>query len=372
VGEALASSDKNVSRRRVWLIAVVAWCFGLMSAVLGGLIVNYLQDRLEGPGLQEELRQYVSDKRAHGKVVVVDRRADIAGLGVPARVLVLRDRRAKQSDELVVLEERGDDLREAFTFQPRADVGRFPRFEASPTAAVRVPDSDGAERIPRSRRDFRPVLTSRFRYRYLLRYEDAADFTGTGETQLLFALQGPLSFLRYPMVLSHDPLTGSYKVTPVMPGRVEVSPRPVYSEDDYTHDRHLYRRPPQVIRLVGPRQKPIRSAGAHAFALIRAPDGLYLAAAFVVAWGGVGVSPDLDCGLDVPPAGGQYGCGGLGERVGVPKFANMKAWRFEHQGAKPDVVFCDGPATIIRLVGADAAPDLRRNWRRYIRVPRFC
>ena len=346
-GDREPKASQVTGRRRRLTRLVVRLAMGLVRVFVPGLLLAvaayFIAQWLEGPSLEQQLRRFINAENGAGRVVVAEKRVELAGPGLWSRVLVLRDRRGHRSDRLVVLDERSGDLTTAFEFEPQPLPPRRPR-------------RPGVHGSPR---------------RYTLRFEGQADMTGSGNPELLFSIDGA-RWWRLPVALTHDTAEGP-RLTPLLPRNVVVGPRTPLSREDAMFLAAHYPGPPERVGAAAGRTR-IEEARGDAFGLIKPPDGRFLAVGFLVGTGGQSPELDVDCevgntlrgGLDPPCGGAASG------RAPVPKWVNMKAWRFDQQGGRLTTTFCSGDRMIVRVRGEGDRAALRRTWRRYIARPRLC
>jgi hypothetical protein len=329
--------------------AVVGWLVGIATAILVALLSGAVQGALDR-SLDEELRDFVHDQREQLRAVVLHKRVQLRGPGQWSNVLVLRDVTEGSPDRLVVLDENGDDLDEAFETQP-AMARRRPRM------AVYGPDAK------------RPFPTE-------IALEGQADIAGTGNPGLLLALDGGEEYARYPVTLTHSSLQG-YRLTAPLgwPTNLNVGwGGHRFSERDAELAYELYERPPTEFVDETGHVPPFQSFRGDSFALMRTARGLFLLTGFVVAERGMfTVVGDFDCEIAAIVKRPPDMCGEASMGDTVPAFVNMKAWRLERSGVGVTTTFCSGPATIVRVSRGRQGSALRGAWPRYIRdQPRFC
>src|SRR3954453_14843159 len=110
------------------LVLVTATATAILGAVINQIAVGGIMGVINGPTLAKELRTLVNEERQGGRTLGKeegqDGRIPHADVTVPLavdrtfRVMVFRATDRKRSDELVVTEERGDDLDERLRFEP--------------------------------------------------------------------------------------------------------------------------------------------------------------------------------------------------------------------------------------------------------------
>jgi hypothetical protein len=302
-------------RKRLVLIAGTATA--IVGAVINQIAVGGIMGVINGPTLAEELRTLVDEERADGRVRTADVTLPLA-VDRTFRVMVFRATDRRRSDELVITEQRGDDLDERL------------RFEPAP-----APRGGSGRPVP-----------------YRMAVEEVADLVGSrGEEQVLLSLSGPVRYLNYPVVAWWDDIAERVKLDAALDEQVIVGPA---DRGGLRLVRSLYDKP-TVIRDIEGREPPLRSVGAYSFALVERRDALLLTAGFVVKETFVPVESDEDSAVAgcLFAAAENGGCVGTALMMGTaPGRINVKLWRFDRQGVRPSTTYCGGQRTIVR-----ASPD---------------
>src|SRR3954453_22661991 len=99
------------------LVLVTATATAIVGAVINQIAVGGIIGVINGPTLAKELRTLVDQERQDGRVRTADVTVPLA-VDRTFRVMVFRATDRKRSDELVITEERGDDLDERLRFEP--------------------------------------------------------------------------------------------------------------------------------------------------------------------------------------------------------------------------------------------------------------
>jgi hypothetical protein len=347
-----------------WLFAIAKWLAAVLSGVIVALLGPAALDQLKRTPPAEQLRQYISSKRADGWQLIAGRQVQLQVAGERSWLLVFRDSRKRRSDQLDVLRRSSGTVRQVFSFEA-------------------APQRPKAARVP-SDRSARP---------FNLRLDAVADLMGaTGAEQVLLTLGGPDYHLRYPLVLWVDQFSQSVRLSPAFTGDITIGPRasaPVNRTGQHTLEgvrlmRTLYSMPTR-LRDITNREPTIATFGADSVAVLHRDGQVFLAAGFVVAEADhhTDIEPDSHCIMDneldladvkpgtpIPP----YLCPGFPQRPfpPAPEYLNIKAWRFNRQGIAPATTFCGGSAFIAKALGAGSARPLREHWVSYFNAGRLC
>jgi hypothetical protein len=332
-------APKRWWRKRLVLVAGTATA--ILGAVVNQIAVGGIMGVINGPTLPEELRTLVNQERHDGRVRTADVTVPLA-VDRTFRVMVFRATDGNRSDELVITEERGDDLDERLRFEP---------------APYRRPAS--GKLVP-----------------YRIAVEEVADLVGSrGEEQVLLSFSGAQVYLNHPVVAWWDDIAERVKLDAPLGSDFVVGPADDGAELRGSQVRgiqlvHKLYDKPTVIKDVDGRQPPLRSRGAYSFELVDHRAALMLAAGFVVREDPIVIESDQDSAVatcafaaaEAAAKGQGFGCVGTALATGpAPGWINVKLWRFDRQGVRPSTTYCGGRRTIVRAArDSAAAGGLRR------------
>jgi hypothetical protein len=324
-------APKRWWRKRLVLVAGTATA--ILGAVVNQIAVGGIMGVINGPTLPEELRTLVNQERHDGRVRTADVTVPLA-VDRTFRVMVFRATDTKRSDELVITEERGDDLDERLRFEP---------------APYRRPAN--GKLVP-----------------YRIAVEEVADLVGSrGEEQVLLSFSGAQVYLNHPVVAWWDDIAERAKLDAPLGRDFVVGPADGGGGLQLVHK--LYDKPTLIRDLHG-RQPPLRSRGAYSFELVDHSGALMLTAGFVVREDPIPIESDQDAAVagctfaaaEAAAKGQPVGCVGTALATGpAPGRINVKLWRFDRQGVRPSTTYCGGRRTIVRAApDSAAAAGLRR------------
>jgi hypothetical protein len=333
--ESATRSRSRPARTAKWLGGSVLLALAGWSAVgLADYAVGRFSEDVPSPPVQ--LAERVGQAAASGLHVVENRTVDFKGTGDDARVLVLRSDRGG-SDELQVLDLRGERLVRALRFRPTVAGAR---------ASVRI------------------------------RIVDVADLDDNGSQEMVAALSLPAldstrdgpHVVRHVVVAVWDWLHGEYALVPLLGARASKgAPLRVARVDAVVRKerrrREAYTTPISIGDANG--GKAFVSHGVEGFRVRKTAAGAYLDAWFLVQRAsGFGVGG----GVAVDPSGKVI--------VGKPRFvtdrpgyAHVRVWRIRPWRLDAPLYACDGAGTIVTLRVQD---DVDAAARRAVGGVDFC